>query len=205
MRACSSLLRVHTIFSGSPVQPGHRGSPQGVGTVTQCHHKGWTHCQFRATSMGLFQFKSLFPTCIPFPFAARSAKGPISPHRIGTAKKDSQELAPALVSPLSPAPKAAQCCHRVPGPRDAGQDLLRPAALAPIPRERKGDGGTPSHRARSLSTGDRDGVTLLTPTLQEKSNTSALLPPERDWGCTPVRGGPTAQTAGSKQECREGA
>lgn len=84
MRACSSPLLVHTIFSWAPAraqgtstrsQGSHTVLPQGMNAL----------CQFKAKSLGLFQFKSCFSTCVPFPFAARSAKGPISPHCIGTA------------------------------------------------------------------------------------------------------------------------
>lgn len=179
MRACSSPLLVHTIFSWSPAraqgtstrsQGSHTVLPQGMNAL----------CQFKAKSLGLFQFKSCFSTCVPFPFAARSAKGPISPHCIGTAQKDSQQLTTALVSPFSPAPKAAQCCHHVPGAQAAASARCqaRPAAGSSASSGLYMEKGrqTPSYQARSLNTGDRHSVILLSPSSSKRPATQTCYP-----------------------------
>lgn len=99
-------------------------------------------------------------------FCSTFCKGPslISPRKYR--RKDSPQLPPALVSPLSDAPKAAQCCHHVPGPRNATSDTRRagPASgsSGSFDPHRKEGGQTSSYRARSPS-GDRHSVILLSP------------------------------------------
>lgn len=86
MRACSSLLRVRTAFSRSPALPGHRGPPRGVGAVTRCYHRGWTHsANSKQLPWVCFSVNHFFPRAFPLLLQHHSAKGPISPHRIGTA------------------------------------------------------------------------------------------------------------------------
>lgn len=131
MRACRSLLCMHAIFSWFPAQPGHRGPPRGVGAVTQYYHKGMDAlCQFKATSLGLFQFKSCFSMRIPFPFAARSAKGPYlpSPHRWSIKRFPAAHTSPGFSSPLlQRLPNAAIVClgAGMMPPPCAGHDLLQ--------------------------------------------------------------------------------
>lgn len=84
-----------------------------------------------------------FPMCIPLPFAARSAKGPLSSHHVSTGEKIPRSshqpwfLRSLMLQRL---PNAAITCLG-PGmqpPTHAGQDLLQAAAVASIPTERKG-------------------------------------------------------------------
>lgn len=108
-------------------------------------------------------------------------------------------------------PNAAIVCLR-PGDAALATRWARSAAGSTGPHGEKGRRTPSSWTEREtdpvLPSSDTHAALSCYRHLPEKKTPNSALSPhamEGDWGCAPVRAGPTAQTSGSKRECGAGA